>query len=143
MQEADVKLLEQLKEIFQRITALEQDIKRHEQIAWVVFVLLTGIGILSFKSVGQWIKNYMRLQIAEKMGPTISEAQTLLTDMRGKQQDELQKIGKLRDEAGIYHSLIKKYAATAPGAQEFQIQTGENEVTFTDATYMNLEVIFP
>ncbi|MFZ1055076.1 MAG: hypothetical protein WAN79_05320, partial [Opitutaceae bacterium] len=143
MTDLEFKIADEFKEVYQRLSLLEGDIKRHEQIAWVVVAFMGGLGWLSYKKILKWVKKYIAEKVAEGLEQTIANAANSLAANHAAVEAKTAELQRLIESAGIFDELLKKKLAAAPGAEEFMIQFGEDAVTFNHTGYLAFEVKFP
>jgi len=137
------EIYEQLRELFQRVTVLEQDIKRHEQIALIIIAILGGLGWLSYVKIMKWVKEFIAAKVVEGLAQTIKNAENELAANHATVTAKTIELQRLIESAAIYDELMKKKFAAVPGAPEYMIQFGEDNVTFNNTSYLAFEVKFP
>jgi hypothetical protein len=142
MTDLEFKIAEEFKEVYQRLSVLEGDIRRHQQIAGVVFAILGGLGWLSYSKILKWVKKYIAEKVTEGLKPTIASAADTLAANRAAVKAKTAELQRLIENAYIYDELLKKKLLAAPGAEEFMIQFGEDVVTFNNTSYLAFEVKF-
>jgi hypothetical protein len=135
MTDLEYKIAIQFKEVFERLSVLEQDIKRHEQIALTAFFILSALGILSFFRIRKLVRSYIKEKTDEGLKP-------VLTDASATVAKQLQEIRKLSSEASGIILMLQEAARRGQGIPRFDIQLGEREVTFS-AAYLTMDVVFP
>ena len=133
----------QFKELLQRTTVLEEAIKRHEQIAVVVFTILVALGLFSYLGIRKWVVAYIRQHVDAGLRPALDAAEKDLQKVRTQFDERSSAMSRIEEQGKVYLALLKGAAATTPSAPEYMIQFGSHDVTFPDSNYLAMDEPFP
>lgn len=136
-------VLVQLKEVFERLRALEERLTGREQFAVGVFIILSPIGFLSYFEIKRVITRKLTDNVMGKVGAKIDAAQKALEESKQKYAAEISKVSKTNEAAEAAIGRLTAFSADQLTQGSHIIQTGSDPVTFTDTNYRNFEVIFP
>ena len=129
---------EKYHELVYRVLSLESDIKRHEQIATVIFAVLVAFGLLSLPTISA----YLRLVFQKRLAPLLTRSKTTLDETSQRLEQKLGELAKEADAAKAVVDFMRKQAGEAAGDSGYMIQLGSCEAAFGNSNYKSGVIVF-